>query len=188
MIIFVNRIVEAGDMAKALKEHRSKLCVITSDAETNALGDHEKADQAQLVVATQAALKMTMRKTRGDFDAATRFHYRDERRAVVTWDEAFAFNRPVVLDADTVAGLSKVMRRQSAVAANTLLRWAADVNTVSGLYPVPDFEEMGVDFFRLEDDVGDRDELITHVKALAIISGSQGFVSTPERKCIGGPV
>lgn len=34
-----------------------------------------------------------------------------------------------------------------------------------------------MDFGRLEDDVGDRDELVTQVKALAVISGGAGFVS-----------
>jgi hypothetical protein len=111
------------------------------------------------------------------FAAASRFHYRGQRRAVVTWDEAFAFNRPVVLDADTVLGLAKSMRRQSDEAATTLIRWAADVSTVTGLFSVPDFEELGVNFGRLEDDVGDRDELVTQVKALAVISGGDCFVS-----------
>jgi hypothetical protein len=36
---------------------------------------------------------------------------------------------------------------------------------------------MGVDFIRLEDDVGDKDDLVAQVKALAIISGDKGFVT-----------
>jgi uridylate kinase len=46
MLITVNRIAEARDVAAKLSLHRSKLCVITSDAATNALGDHEAADKA----------------------------------------------------------------------------------------------------------------------------------------------
>ena len=45
MLITVNRIAEARDVAAKLSLHRSKLCVITSDAATNALGDHEAADK-----------------------------------------------------------------------------------------------------------------------------------------------
>jgi hypothetical protein len=178
MLITVNRIAEAHDVAEKLSAYRAKLYVITSDAPTNALGAHETADKAQIVISTQAALKLTL-KALGDapFAAASRFHYRGQRRAVVTWDEAFAFNRPVVLDADTILGLAKSMRRQSDEAATTLIRWAYDVNTITGLYSVPDFEELGVNFGRLEDDVGDRDELVTQVKALAVISGGACFVS-----------
>ena len=61
MLITVNRITEAEDMAKALGQHRAKLCVITSDAATNALGAHETADKAQVVISTQAALKLTLK-------------------------------------------------------------------------------------------------------------------------------
>ena len=66
---------------------------------------------------------------------------------MVTWDEAFAFNRPVVLDADTVLGLAKSMRRQSDEAATTLNRWSLEVDTLTGLCAVPDFEGLGVDLF-----------------------------------------
>ncbi len=36
---------------------------------------------------------------------------------------------------------------------------------------------LGVDFRRLEDDVGDQDELVAQAKALAVISGDAGFVT-----------
>jgi hypothetical protein len=186
MIIFVNRIEEAKAMAGAIlqiggtrgQRYASKLCVITSDERVNELGNHQKADEAQLVVATQAALKRTLRQTRGrDFNAATRFLYLDERRAVVCWDEALAFNRPVVLDSDNVGRLADAMRKQSGPAATALKHWAADIDDVTGLYDVPDFEAMGVNFSRLEEEVDSQDDLVVQAKALAVISGSQGFVS-----------
>jgi hypothetical protein len=111
------------------------------------------------------------------FGSASRFHYHGKRRALVCWDEAFSFNRPVVLNADTVVALSEAMRRQSNEAATALKRWSVDVDTLTGLCAVPDFEGMGVDFIRLEDDVGDRDELVSQVKALAVISGDRGFIT-----------
>jgi hypothetical protein len=183
MVVFVNRIAEAKDMADAVLakdgDHCRRLCVITSDAAVNALGGHAQADEAQLVIATQAALKTTLKSLHeAPFGAASRFHYRGQRRAVVCWDEAFAFNRPVTLDADTVTGLARAMRRQSDDAAHTLKRWSCDLDACKGgLVSVPDFEGLGVDFVRLEDDVGDQDELVAQAKALAVISGDQGYVT-----------
>ena len=92
-------------MAEALAAHHGKLCVIVgkANADVLALGGHETANQAQCVVSTHAALKESL-KASGTFDHAQRFHYRGARRAVVAWDEAIAFNRPVVLDGDAVDG------------------------------------------------------------------------------------
>jgi hypothetical protein len=178
MLILVNRIVEAKDMAEAIgAEYRDKLCVITSDHNVNDLGAHAEAAEAQVCIATQAALKSTLKRTVGGFSAASRFHYRGGRRALVAWDEAFTFNRPVVLDADTVLGLVRAMRRQSNGAADTLKRWSADLDGLAGLIDVPDFEGLGIDFQRLEDEVGDRDDLVAQVKALAVVSGDRGYVS-----------
>lgn len=157
MLILVNRKAEAADMAAALQDYRDKLCIYTSEPKTNELGAHEVADKAQVCIATQAALKATLKTLQGaPFSAASRFHYRGARRAVICWDESFAFNRPVTLDADTVGGLARAMRRQSEEAANTLKRWTSDLDACpGGLCPVPDFEVLGVDFRRLEDDAGD---------------------------------
>jgi hypothetical protein len=111
------------------------------------------------------------------FDAASRFHYRGCRRAIIAWDEAFQFKRPVVLDTDAVGNVAKAMRRQSAEAAHTLKQWAAETDQLKGLASVPDFEPLGVDFERLEEDVADNAETVAQVKALAVISGDQGFIS-----------
>lgn len=152
MLVAVNRIAEAEDLAQQLADYRDRLCVITSRKDVNALGDHASANAAQIVICTQAALKRTLNDPSvPSFEHAERFHYRCAPRAVVAWDESFAFNRPVVLDADTVLGLAKAMRSQSEEAASTLKRWSADVDTTTGLCTVPDFEGLGVDFERLED-------------------------------------
>lgn len=41
---------------------------------------------------------------------------------------------------------------------------------------MPDFKAMGVDFAQLEQEVCDRDEVVAQAKALAVISGDQGYV------------
>jgi hypothetical protein len=179
MLITVNRIAEAKDMAEALRGYCDRLCVYTSDPAVNKLGHHTHAAAAQVCVSTQAALKLTLKALAGaPFNAASRFHYRGARRTILCWDESFAFNRPVTLDADTVLGLSSAMRRQSDTAANTLMRWAAELAEANdGLRNVPDFGELGIDFYALEDEVADRDDLVSQAKALAIMSGSQGYAT-----------
>jgi len=42
---------------------------------------------------------------------------------------------------------------------------------------VPDFDALGIDFRRLEDDVGDQDEQVSQAKALAVVSGDKGYVT-----------
>jgi hypothetical protein len=57
-------------------------------------------------------------------------------------------DKTVTLDADTVSALSGAMRRQSDTAANTLMRWAAELaEPQDGLRDVPDFVAMGIDFY-----------------------------------------
>ena len=180
MVIFVNRIEEAQEMARAIGEqYHHKLCIYTSHTETNTLGAHATADRAQVCVSTQAALKLTLKALQGaPFGAACRFHFRGARRAVVCWDESFAFSRPVTLDADSVGWLSGAMRRQSSNAATALKRWTVDLDECQGgVVSVPDFEGMGIDFTRLEQEVGDKDEVVAQAKALAVISGDQGYVT-----------
>ena len=59
-----------------------------------------------------------------------------------------------------------------------LKKWTSDLDThPGGLCSVPDFEGLGVDFRRLEDDVGDQDTLVAQVKALAVVSGGEGYVT-----------
>jgi hypothetical protein len=181
MLILTNRITEAEDMAAMLQAHRDKLCIFSSDPRSlNAtLSEHETAGDAQVCIATQAALKATLRRLKGaPFTAASRFYYRGQRRALICWDENFAFNRPVTLDADTVGGLARAMRHQSDEAANTQ-RWTSDIDAHPGgsLCSVPDFKGLGVDFHRLEDDVADNDELVSQAMALDVVSGGEGFVT-----------
>lgn len=178
MVITCNRVSEVRDMAEALAAHRDKLCVIVGKGNPDvlAMGAHEEAEGAQVVISTQASLKETL-KSAHDLDNAQRYHFRGARRPVVVWDEAIAFNRPVMLDGDTVANLSKAMRRQSGEAATALKEWAAQLDRASeGQNDVPDFEALGVDFHRLEQDASDSDELVAQTKALAVISGGTGWV------------
>ncbi len=187
MLIAVNRVAEAFDMAKALLPYRAKLCVIVgserahiadgeSTIDVRTMGAYSEANEAQVVVTTQAALKASL-KGASSFDEVHRYYYRGRRRAVVCWDEAIAFNRPVVLDGDNIASLTKAIRRQSSNAAVALLEWAAGLARVNtGDCLVPDFAALGVDFMRLEDDVGEADDLVAQAKALAVVSGAKGWV------------
>lgn len=179
VLIAVNRVEEVRYIAKELAVHRGKLCVIVGRTHTDVLemAGHADAGRAQVVVTTQAALKETLRTCR-DFHHATRYHYRGERRAVTVWDEQFAFNKPVMIDADAVSGLTREMRRQSPEAATALREWGVtlDRTPAPGECAVPDFAAMGVDFHQLEEAVSDRDELVAQTKALAVISGGTGWV------------
>lgn len=178
VLIAVNRIAEAEDMATALQPVRSSLHMATGKAKAALmlpLGGHMTADQAQIVVTTQAALKETLRRSK-DFDQAARYHYRGRRRAVILWDEAVAFNRPVVLDNDAVGSLAKALRRQSPEAVAALKEWSAALEKApKGLCEVPDFAAMGVDFGRLEQEA-ETDEQATQARALSIIAGERGHV------------
>jgi hypothetical protein len=181
MLILCNRVSEVGDMAGSLMGYRDRLCVVAArqNAAALALGGQTDPDRAQLVVSTQAALRQTLRASH-DFSNATRFHFRGKRRAVVAWDEAIAFSRAVVINADTASSLSGAGRLQNAnapEAADALLEWSLALSRApEGQLAVPDFEDLGVDFRLLEDAVGDRDELVAASKALAIISGGTGCV------------
>ena len=179
ILITVNRIDEARDIAMQMADVADKVCVFTSDPKVNALGQHSDANAAQVCISTQAALKLTLKALAGrPFGDASRYHYRGRRRAVVCWDEFLGFNRPVTLDADAVVSLSGAMRRQSSDAANSLMEWAAVLAKAGeGVHAVPDFTDLGVDFRRLEDDVADRDDLVAQVRGLAIMSGGQGYAT-----------
>ena len=179
MIITCNRVSEVRDMAKALAAHRGKLCIIVGKAnvEVLAMGDHHEADKAQVVIATQAAIKETMR-TALSFDHARRFYFHGRRRDIVSWDEAFNFARPVVVNAAAAASLATAIGRQSEEAAPALLEWAAKtLRAPTGNCEVPDFgATYGIDFHRLEDDTSDRDDLAMCARALGVISGGTGWV------------
>ena len=180
MVIACNHLSEVEDIARSLAPYRDKLCILVGikSAETLApLAGQEKADTAQVVITTQAALKATLRGGQ-DFDGAARYHYRGQRRAVVCWDEAFAFNRHVVLNSDAIGALASLMRPQSPAAATALKKWAADLdNTPQGPCEVPDFEGLGIDFKRLEEDATDNDELAAQTKALAVITGGPAYIA-----------
>ncbi len=178
VLIAVNRLAEAQDMAGALKDQWGKMCVLTgrnSEAMMQPLGGRVEADAAQIVITTQAALKETLRRSQ-DFDAAERYFFRGERRRVVLWDEAISMNRPVVLNGDDVLKLARTIRLQSPEAATALKRWATDLdNHPAGLCAVPDFNTLGVDFTRLEADAAS-DEVAAQARVLSIVSGVRAHV------------
>lgn len=178
MVIACHRVDEVEALALALGDHRDKLCVIVGakNVTTLALGDHTDADGAQIVITTQASLKLAF-GTFLQLNSVSKYHYHGARRAVVCWDEALRFNRPVVIAGDTVTGLVALLRDQSKEAADTLLVWGASlVSAVPGVCQVPDFEALGVDFRRLEDDASDTSELAAQAKALHDLSGDKGWL------------
>ena len=168
-------------MARLMAPWRHRLCVIAGGADKDgeavrALGGHQEAEGAQVVISTQAALKLTL-KLRPSFDDATRYHYRGRRRAVVAWDEAFQFNRPVVLNPLDALRLSSKMDRLCRPASDALLSWASSAKQApEGPCEVPDLGPLGLDWRLLEDAVGDDDEAVAQVQALAAIAGRIGYV------------
>jgi hypothetical protein len=190
MLLLINRLEDIRDVATYLAAHRHQIMVDTSDAYTNTFGGCQAADQAQLVITTQEALKRTLRKQKDaqpnlepSFDRADRYFYCGKPRAVRAHDESFSFNRPEVLDADGVVELAKAMKRCGWDEAATLLkRWSADVDGMKDgeRVGVPDFEcpIYGVDFGVLEAAVKGAEDKVSLVRALAGISGDEGLVKT----------
>lgn len=178
MLIACHRVDEVEAMALALQPHRDRLCVIVGakNVATLAMGDHSDADGAQIVITTQASLRLAFGTYR-HLESVSKYHYLGRRRAVVCWDEALQFNRPVVISGDTVTGLVRLLRYQSGPAADALILWGASlVAAPPGVCQVPDFEAMGVDFRRLEEDASDSSELATQAKALKDLSGDEGWL------------
>ena len=170
-------------MALSLAAWRHRLCVIVGRdrADVLALGDHEEANAAQVVISTQEALRRTAKLVHS-FDDAARFFYQGKRRAVVAWDEAFQFNRPVVLRPWATLKLAEAMRRQSPAAAEALVSFVVrDVEGGNGHCAVPDFVELGLDFHTLEADVADDDDAQAQAQALAVVTGKTGYVVNDNR-------
>ncbi len=183
MLIAVNRVTEVEEMAKLLVDGVANLCVIAgqpTDA-VRSLGHQADADDAQVVICTQEALKRTL-KASGTFDAATRFHFHGQRRSVVAWDEAFAFNRPVVLNPSRTLRLMEAMSAQSSAAAGALWEWSQEAKEAAGgMCQVPDFAEMGVEWRALEDAVADDDETLAQAQFVAVIAGKAAYAFEDNR-------
>jgi hypothetical protein len=184
VLIAVSRITEVVDMATRLADHRDKLCLVATltDEDRTRLSGHTTANGAQVCIATQAALKHTLRSVTS-FDDAARFHFRGQRRLVVLWDEALVMSRPVVLDVDACGGLTKalrtLMKEQAGPAITALRRWADDVDAAADHTTsiVPDLaEDYGVDFLALEAVVADDDGDAATVKALRDLSGATALI------------
>lgn len=183
MLILVSRINEARDTAAALEGCRDKLCVMTSDAKVNALGDHQKAQAAQICVATQESLRIAL-KTLGAFEDCSTFAYRFTPRAVRVWDESFNFNRPVVMDNDgfltPVANALQAMGKHNAKSAikiwsGELDAMPADVKGIKKTWntTAPDLRALGVDFDELARRMDDCEDGVHMCEALALISGNK---------------
>ncbi len=201
MLIACNRVQEVYDFAKALQGYRGRVCVIVGrdratieDADDGVsrdvrlMGAHQQADEAQLVLTTQAALKEALKPYQGldgggHFGSVAQYQYRGARRSVVCWDEVVSFNRPVVLDNDTAVGLTKAMRRQSGAASKAMVKWAASlVDAEKGPCEVPDFRALGIDFGRLEEDVGSDDDLVAAAQSLSVVSGNTGWLVCEDNR------
>jgi hypothetical protein len=175
ILIAVNRIEEVQDMATALQSARDRVCIIvaqtTKNASVLALGDHAEADQAQIVISTQASLRCSLQGR--EFANVSRYWFHGRQRAVVIHDEALAFNRPIVLNGDEIGNLHRAVRRcGGGEAVQALLEWQAALNKAdAGTHTVPDLDAV-IDFRQLEELAGDRDDTVATVKALAMLSGS----------------
>ena len=184
VLIAVNRLAEARDMADSLASVRAAVWVEVGKAAKNdlePLGGAVDANAAQIVVTTQESLKGALRLT-GSFARVTRYHFDGRRRQVVLWDEAVAFNRPVVLNGDAVGNLAGAMRSQSPEAATALKQFALDLDQAPpGACPVPDFGKLGVDWAQLEADARSDDEA-TQARALSVIAGECGHVIRTNAK------
>lgn len=184
VLVAVNRLAEARDMADALASVRSALWVEVGKAakgELQPLGGAVDGDAAQIVVTTQESLKGALRLT-GSFDKVRRYHFGGRRRQVVLWDESVAFNRPVVLNGDAVGNLAGPTRAQSPEAAMALKQFALDLDQAPiGACPVPDFGKMGVDWSQLEADARSDDEA-TQARALSVIAGECGHIMRTNAK------
>ena len=179
MLILCNRVTEVADMATALGDHRSSIRVICGDDHPDvlALGDHTAADDAQIVIATQASLRASL-KGQPDFGLLSRFHYQGTPRAVRCWDEAYAMRRPVIIDPDNMHGLHRLVRKQShdAVLAIRELEMTLERMTTSGHCQVPDLVALGLDFHRLTTDAGNDEALLAQIKGLRDVSGQRAWV------------
>jgi hypothetical protein len=178
MVICVNRVTEVHDMATALAAFRDKICVIVGadNLVELAMGAQTEADKAQVVITTQAALKASLKLSR-DFHRCSRYFFQGERRAVVCWDEAISFARPVALDSNAVMALSSAINNQCRPAATALKLWSVEVDAAStGLIEVPNFDELGLDFRKLGNAVDGDDNLSSMVQALGVLSGGTGHV------------
>lgn len=193
MLVAVNRVAEVFDFAKELQPYRDRVCVIIGSdraiiedegvtRDVRLMGAHQEANAAQLVITTQAALKASLKAAKratgsDDFSHLDRYHFRGQRRQVVTWDEAVSFNRPVAINTYQTGAIANAVSRQSAEAANELYAWLGSVGKApQGLIDVPDFTAYGVNFSRLEEDVGHDDEQAAQAHALSVLSGGKAFV------------
>jgi hypothetical protein len=187
MLILVNRINEARDMAEALARYRHRLCVMTSDFKVNLLGGHEAADKAQLLVTTQERLRRTLKSLEGlPFEAASTLAYRGSRRAVIAWDEQLAFNRPVVLDPNKATGLLPTLQEHNWRHAHECLNlwsWKCKDAEDGATIEVSDFSAE-MPWEDLEEAVQEDDKLTALAHDLRVISGEQVRVKRSGQRSV----
>ena len=184
MLILVGRIKEAEDMAEAMAAYRDRLCVLTSDFRVNSMGDHRTTDEAQVVVTTQEKLRRAVKAAKAG-RPDERFNYLGERRAVISWDEAMSFNRPVVLDPTKVAGLIDPMLAREAAegtgkwgsASDCLYGWVKSCIELSSgaTTALPDLTGF-ITLDDLEGAVGSDERLARVVQDLRVVNGESAKV------------
>ena len=178
VLVAVNRLSEIRDMADALIGIHPSLWIevgLAARSELQPMGGAADADSAQVIITTHESLRGAVRHC-GDFNQVSKYYFNGRRRQVVLWDEAVSFNRPVVLDGDSVGALARGMRAQSEEAARAVKQFALDLDAAPvGACRVPDFTRLGVDWDRLEADAR-TDEEASQARALSIIAGESGHV------------
>ena len=138
MIVSVFTLAEAAAMADAMHDIRDSLCVLTSDADTNARGGAE-ANDAQILITTQSRLG---RLTEGrPFASVTSFFYQGRPRACRVWDESVLPGAVIVIGADALIRMASRLRGLSPALVAALYQFGSQLLDVADgtVIDVPDF-------------------------------------------------
>ena len=142
LFISVFTIAEAKAMAEALHDISNSLCVLTSDAEANAMGAAPDANSAQVLITTQNRLgRLTADRP---FAAATAFHYQGKPRDCRVWDESVLPGSVIVINADALMGMASRLRALSPSLTNALYQFGAELLRTedAAAIDVPDFASL----------------------------------------------
>jgi len=138
VLLCVSRLSEVKRMVDDSGIPAGMLCVVTSDAELNALGRAEVND-ARVVITTQQMVERRLAER--TFAKAGLFPYRGQPRAVRVWDEAFLPGQPITLAADNLAFVFRRLAALSTDLRADVVGIFTDVEKLAAgsTYVVPDF-------------------------------------------------
>jgi hypothetical protein len=142
MLISAFTIAEVADIAKQLEGISNSLWVRTSDSQANALGGAAEANEAQILITTQAGLgKLTKDQT---FAAADALYYRGEPRACRVWDESLLPGSTAVLESGAIVRMGSRFELRSQALYAALLDLGTKVRTLkeNEAVDVPDLVEI----------------------------------------------